>query len=558
MNKKLTAAFCAAALLATGCSKIEYPEYTGDGYYLPTTTAAEVTDESGNTVTTSGAETAAESTKITYSEHVSPEPVISETSCNNIYQLEFNSDAFVYSTGLNGFNGDGFVQLGNFVYTSLTVTVPASQHYKLGLRVCTTGCTVAVVVNGENVVTGYDGYETLDGELVGAFYVGNSNSFEYTYLDGIYLNAGENKITLQGLSGTAYIDELSVENGSTMYENCYTVSGSSVNRGSNRKTIGVMKYLADIYGSKTLTGQYCTGGTNTELYAVAAETGRYPAIRCGDLGIYTEYYTGENRGDMTELETAVKWSESGGLVSYSWLWYAPTTDSDYLAEMTSFDLSAVVTDSDIAHMDLDEIKAMCEKNELTSECWRLVCDIDKIAERLDYLQDNNVTVLFRPLPEAGNAWYWWGEDASSCKWLWKLLYTRMTEYHYLNNLIWVWNGESYAYYPGDDYVDILSEDIYNTTGISGNTRMMNTVCYSIRTKAAALSECAVVPSPDVLLRDNAHWLWFALWRGDYIINSDGTLSEQYTSREQLDYAYNHALFVTLDELPDFEEYAISG
>jgi mannan endo-1,4-beta-mannosidase len=54
-----------------------------------------------------------------------------------------------------------------------------------------------------------------------------------------------------------------------------------------------------------------------------------------------------------------------------------------------------------------------------------------------------------------------------------MMYDRFTNYHHLNNLIWVWgaNGlrdipfdEAYAYedyYPGPNYVDILGADIYH-------------------------------------------------------------------------------------------------
>ena len=71
-----------------------------------------------------------------------------------------------------------------------------------------------------------------------------------------------------------------------------------------------------------------------------------------------------------------------------------------------------------------------------------------------------------------------------------------------------------------------------------------------------MSECAVAPNPDELYRDNAMWLWFAVWRGNYIINADGTLSTVYNSLEDLKYAYNHELFVTRDELPDMSSYGI--
>ena len=108
--------------------------------------------------------------------------------------------------------------------------------------------------------------------------------------------------------------------------------------------------------------------------------------------------------------------------------------------------------------------------------------------------------------------------------------------------------------PGDEYADIVSMDIYTDSDISGNSRMLDAIHYTIRTKPCALTECGRVPNPDLLKRDNSYWLWFGLWRGDYIINADGSISYEHTSAEDLDYAYNNELFITKDELPDFSRY----
>ena len=51
-----------------------------------------------------------------------------------------------------------------------------------------------------------------------------------------------------------------------------------------------------------------------------------------------------------------------------------------------------------------------------------------------------------------------------------MLYDRLTNYHRINNLLWVFNaneigspnvGDYADFYPGHDYVDILATDIYN-------------------------------------------------------------------------------------------------
>lgn len=51
---------------------------------------------------------------------------------------------------------------------------------------------------------------------------------------------------------------------------------------------------------------------------------------------------------------------------------------------------------------------MVSNGEITQNCYALISDIDHISEALKPLADADVPVLWRPLPEAGGGWYWWG------------------------------------------------------------------------------------------------------------------------------------------------------
>ncbi|WP_223164449.1 glycosyl hydrolase [Massilia rubra] len=42
------------------------------------------------------------------------------------------------------------------------------------------------------------------------------------------------------------------------------------------------------------------------------------------------------------------------------------------------------------------------------------------------------------------------------------MFERLVRQRGLHNLIWVWNGQDPAWYPGDDMVDIVSHDIYDS------------------------------------------------------------------------------------------------
>ena len=124
---------------------------------------------------------------------------------------------------------------------------------------------------------------------------------------------------------------------------------------------------------------------------------------------------------------------------------------------------------------------------------------------------------------------------------------RFNGFYGLNNIIWVWNGGSADYFPGDEYVDIVGENIYNTTGDSGNGRFMGTIYYR-SSRATAMTHCLTAPDPDIMAQDNALWLYFALDKGECLIDGDGRLTGKYTSDELLDKVYNNEGVVTLDEL----------
>ena len=484
--------------------------------------------------------------------------IISPEEYEETVQLEFSGDSQIYTSGLTGFNGTGFICLADKEYTTVRVTVPSSQYYDITVRLCSNNTKVAVMTGGSKEVQSRDGeYMTFDGTVCGAVYAGEGNEFEPYTLKGVYLGKGENDITLQVIMGTAYLDEITVKNGNTVQELAYEISNACVNPNASDSTKTVKRYLADVYGNRVITGQFVSSGTNTEINAVYMSTGRYSAVRCADLGIFTQYYDGYDKNDENEINTALNWWLGGGLVSYSWYWQSPQEqNSSCFRELTDFDITKAVNskDNDVAVLSPASLEAYLQTGRISRECMAVINDIDAVAQKLKILEASGVPVLFRPLPEAGNGWYWWGADKDSYLWLYDFIFRRLTEYHDLSNILWVWDGESYDYYPGDDRVDIVGMDIYTNYDISGNSRMMDAVGYTIKSRGTALTECGRVPDPDLIARDNAYWLWFALWKGDYIINENGGIDYTHSSADALDRAYNNELFITLDELPDFSRY----
>ncbi len=85
-----------------------------------------------------------------------------------------------------------------------------------------------------------------------------------------------------------------------------------------------------------------------------------------------------------------------------------------------------------------------------------------IGDGLEDLQRAEIVVLYRPFHEINGGWFWWGaQDAETFRKVWRSLFEYLTVQRKLHNLIWIYNSASMAHYPGDEYVDLVSYDLYN-------------------------------------------------------------------------------------------------
>ncbi|WP_110930745.1 glycosyl hydrolase [Paenibacillus bouchesdurhonensis] len=295
----------------------------------------------------------------------------------------------------------------------------------------------------------------------------------------------------------------------------------------------LMSYLLSQYGQKIISGQQ----TLEDVEWIKQQTGKYPAIFSTDLMDYSPSRV-DHGASSTEIEKMIEWYKRGGIVSLCWHWNAPKGIGGnepgnewwrgFYTEFTTFDVEYALN-----HPDSEDYQL-------------LLRDIDAIAVQLKRLQDANVPVLWRPLHEAEGTWFWWGaKGAEPTKQLYRLLYDRLTHYHKLNNLIWVWNSEKKDWYPGDDIVDIVSVDIYNPEGdYNPSIAKYETLVSLVNDKKmAALAENGPIPDPDILQAYGADWSFFSTWTGHYI--RDGKTN----TMEHLNKVYHHEYVITLDELP---------
>lgn len=353
---------------------------------------------------------------------------------------------------------------------------------------------------------------------------------------------------------------------SAHYENA---DGSLINPNASAEVVHLMQYLKSIYGKQILSGQYIneyedydqqqfrtdendptsapTVFKANELQAVYDVTGKYPAL----LGLDV---SGVECGNPCfSARQAIEWHNAGGIVTICWHWLIDNQDGQpraFYTDQTDFSLRAVLADPNGALYQ------------------GMIADIDAVAEELKILRDAHIPVLWRPLHEASGGWFWWGADgAESYRQLWDLLYDRMTNYHGLNNLIWVYNGQDPDWYVGDDKCDIIGDDPYYPDSSRteyqkdpANSKRFKSTYRASHRKMIAMTENDFVPSPDAMFDKGTKWLTFCTWCREFVCaqqpTTDGSTvyapeyGSPYTTAEELQAAYEDSRVITLDTLAE--------
>lgn len=346
----------------------------------------------------------------------------------------------------------------------------------------------------------------------------------------------------------------------------------SENAQTNEKTMEVWNYLRSVYGKQVITCQQMMGNECYEDLVFYNATNDLTAMKGYDFIFCTGSYHSD---DM--IDEAIEWSkESGGLCAFTWHWNVPKDIDNpeggyafYTSEITNFSQVNAVTPG-------------------TKEYETVIHDIDLIATKIQRMESEGVTILFRPLHEASGAWFWWGlqgRDSATnevFQKLWYMIYDRLENYHKLTNIIWVWNGQNPhtaihpnafdiegidRYYDQEDisaealstyyekcYGELAGYDKYcaELTGMESTGKMM------------ALTECGYIPDPEGIKAANTMWLYYMVWNGDFIYETDaagkamvdlnGTPHpnpKKGITNEMLAEYFSNDLYITHNKLPEF-------
>ncbi|MGW7161275.1 glycosyl hydrolase [Paenibacillus taichungensis] len=481
-------------------------------------------------------------------------PLFTIESENALLSSDLQVTTEIYGQPKPGFSGSGFVWMQNSGTITFTVTVPETGMYAISTRYMQ-----------ELSADGRLQYLSVNGVTKGSYmlpYTTTWSDFNFGYQK---LNQGSNTIQLKAGWGFAYFDTFTVD-----YANLDPLDVQPVLTDSQAtpETQLLMNYLTEVYGNHIISGQQeiygggNDGDTELEFDWIHNLTGKYPAIRGFDFMNYNPLYGWE---DGT-TDRMIDWvNNREGIATASWHINVPrnfTTyqlgdhvdwkEATYKPTETNFNTANAVIPG-------------------TKEYQYVMSTIDDLAEQLLILQDNNVPILFRPYHEAeGNgglngegAWFWWASaGADVYKQLWDMLYTELTETYGLHNLIWTYNSYVYntspAWYPGDDQVDIVGYDKYNTIynrndGLSGvpNEDAITSIFYQLvdltdGKKMVAMTENDTVPSVQNLTEEKSGWLYFCPWYGEHLMSSAFNYPATLKTLYQSDYV------ITLDELPNLK------
>ena len=411
------------------------------------------------------------------------------------------------------------------------VTVPQTQHYRI--TVC-----AAAPEPGDHALR-------VNDEIVSQFTIDDTEHFTMVTFYGIFIEKGKANIAVDTIDTKLDIDYIELEDDASVFQTDFSIRKNLCNPDASDEAQKLYRFLTDNWEKKILTGQYVSDENDRELQLIYQQTGQLPAIR---FSMLTEDHMRE------QVEAAIDWNVSmQGIVGMMWQWNAPDSSSVY-AEDSDFDLHAALRHKDmkkLAMLSEEEVARAAERGSLRPETLMLLRDIDAAADALYPLKTMDIPVLWRPLHEAGGGWYWWGASGSDAYAdLWQLLYYRMTEYHRLDNLIWIWNGQSAAYLVPEQTYDIASADIYLQPQMQYGSRFEQFAALKKMTggrKLLALSECSALPDPEMMQIDSAVWSFFGLWYGDYLMHPDGTFSDTYYSSNDLYNLYNSEQAFTLND-----------
>jgi mannan endo-1,4-beta-mannosidase len=285
-----------------------------------------------------------------------------------------------------------------------------------------------------------------------------------------------------------------------------------VNPHATPEARALLAYLSSLSGKQTLAGQHNYPNVGARWTDMAYDlTGKYPGLFGQDFG----FSAGEDKDSVLSrpamIEEVKRQYKNGAVITLTWHEVRPTDN-----EPVTFKSSVQ------GHLTDSEWRQLLTPGTPLYNRW--CAQVDVVAGYLKQLRDAHIPVLYRPYHEINGNWFWWdgrpGWDGSAA--LYRQLYDRFVNVHHLDNLLWVWNANApnpnslpiSDYYPGAQYADVLSIDIYGKF----KQEYYDSMVKLAGNKPIALGEVGALPSPELLDRQ-PRWIYFMAW-SEFIQNAN--------------------------------------
>jgi mannan endo-1,4-beta-mannosidase len=279
----------------------------------------------------------------------------------------------------------------------------------------------------------------------------------------------------------------------------------------------LLKLIYRISGKYILTGQHNYPNTRDRNSQFAKRyIGKTPAVWSTDWGFADDGDTDSYLARPDIVDEAIRQHQRGSLVTICWHAVPPTAD-----EPVTFRPQRDAAPESLASVQ-GKLLDQQFKDVLTpgTALYKRWCgQVDSIAFYLKKLQEARVPILWRPYHEMNGDWFWWGgrHGEYSTRALYQQIFDRLVNYHKLNNLIWLWSVDRahspemhYShYYPGNDYLDILSLDVY---GSDFSDAYYDSLIALSQGKPLVLGEVGNPPTLEVL-ESQPRWALWVVWAG---------------------------------------------
>lgn len=519
--------------------------------------------------------------------------VISDTA---IYELDMSKGWQIYDT-LQTIQISG----GKFVNTSgemtFDVTVSETGLYDLILHMWINDMYVS---NNSSIV--------VDGNTIGTYASNTSTTVnkEFTLTASVKLTTGSPHSVVLKAASSAGVDYLSVERHP---DPVFNISSTPVTPGATEAAYKVLDFLKDNFGTKTISGMMisdqvfnydygnmkllkageCTPADSckysdaevawtgqTDIAEFYNRSGHYPAIGGFDMlfaagGRHEEgWFKGYTENNLVMTEEL--WNK-GGIPTFTWHWKVGedtifyTKANGYKNAGCTEGVTKTADDNTCFNYTLAFTDSTCKEINTSSEIYQnIVNDVDIVSNYFLQLQEKDIAVVWRPLHEASGGWFWWGVASAECYvQLYRLVFDRMVNTNGVKNLLWVWNintdptyGYDYsalngAWYPGDEYVDIVAVDIYDPLlNHNSGANYYNKIISEVGTnKLIALSENGAIPDIDSIAEDKAYWsywmTWSQTWNGNFLDKTPTDMWKKNLDDERI---------IALDDMPGWADYDV--